>query len=519
MLIEAKKIYSDLGEEELIEISLKKREGILSKNGALVINTGKYTGRSPDDKFIVDDEFSHDKIAWGPVNHPISREDFQAIKKKVLAYAKDQELYEFHGFAGAEKKYRLNFRILTQMACQNLFARNLLIIPAKEELEDYHEDYTLLSFPEYKCDPEIDHVHSEAAILLDYANKEILICGTAYSGEIKKSVFSAMNFHLPYEDVLPMHCSANMDPKTVETALFFGLSGTGKTTLSADPDRLLIGDDEHGFSNEGIFNFEGGCYAKCIDLSEEKEPDIYHAIKKGTVLENVVLKDDGEPDYSDSSLTENTRAAYPLQYISNSLQPSVGKVPSVILFLTADAFGVLPPISILSKEAAMYHFITGFTSKVAGTERGVKEPQPTFSTLFGEPFMPLATLTYADMLGDKLDKQDCDVYLVNTGWIGGSAADGASRIPLKYTRALVSAALEHRFDQVKTGHSDIFNLDFPLSCQGVPDEILDPKNNWKDKDAYDKQAKILARMLIDNFSKKYPDMPEHIVQAGPVLER
>ena len=324
-----------------------------------------------------------------------------------------------------------------------------------------------------------------------------------------------MNYCLPDEDVLPMHCSANMDPVTKETALFFGLSGTGKTTLSADPERMLIGDDEHGFSDESIFNFEGGCYAKCINLSKEKEPDIYNAIKEGSVVENVIMREDGSLDYNDASLTENTRVAYPLYYIRNALIPSVGGIPSVIIFLTADAFGVLPPISILSKEAAMYHFVTGFTSKVAGTERGIKEPVPTFSTLFGEPFMPLDPLVYARMLGEKLDKYDTKVYLINTGWFGGSASSGAKRIDLKYTRAMVRACLNDEFKGVETKHSEIFNLDFPVKCRDVPDEILDPMQMWKDKDAYNEQARTLAKMFTDNFKKKYPDMPEEIVKAGP----
>ena len=515
-MIKAANLLINPDSEELIRIALEKGEGRLADNGALVVETGKFTGRSPDDKFIVDDELTHDTVAWGKVNRPIAKEHFNALREKLLKYLESRDVYVFKGFAGADRKHARKFTVYNELACQNLFIRNLLIRPDEEELRNYGEpDYTIICCPGYKCDPAADHTHSDAAIFIDYSQKEILIAGTAYAGEIKKSVFSTMNYCLPEENVLPMHCSANMDPLTKETALFFGLSGTGKTTLSADPERMLIGDDEHGFSDEGIFNFEGGCYAKCINLSKEKEPDIYNAIKRGTVVENVVMKEDGSLDYSDASLTENTRAAYPLNYIRNALIPSVGGIPSVIIFLTADAFGVLPPISILSKEAAMYHFVTGFTSKVSGTERGIKEPVPTFSTLFGEPFMPLDPLKYARMLGEKLDRYDTKVYLINTGWFGGSAASGAKRIDLRHTRAMVRACLNDEFRDTETGHSDIFNLDFPLHCKDVPDEILDPLKMWKDKDEYEKQARILAGMFADNFQKKYPGMPEEIVKAGP----
>lgn len=515
-MIKAKNLYVNLSSEELIRIALEKGEGRLADNGALVVETGKFTGRSPDDKFIVDDELTHDTVAWGKVNRPTAKKTFNDLKKRLLEYLEDKDVYVFKGFAGADRKHARRFIVYNELACQNLFIRNLLIRPDEEELKDYGEaDYTIICCPGFKCEPERDGTHSEAAILIDYSQKEILIAGTAYAGEIKKSVFSTMNYCLPDEDVLPMHCSANMDPVTKETALFFGLSGTGKTTLSADPERMLIGDDEHGFSDESIFNFEGGCYAKCINLSKEKEPDIYNAIKEGSVVENVIMREDGSLDYNDASLTENTRVAYPLYYIRNALIPSVGGIPSVIIFLTADAFGVLPPISILSKEAAMYHFVTGFTSKVAGTERGIKEPVPTFSTLFGEPFMPLDPLVYARMLGEKLDKYDTKVYLINTGWFGGSASSGAKRIDLKYTRAMVRACLNDEFKGVETKHSEIFNLDFPVKCRDVPDEILDPMQMWKDKDAYNEQARTLAKMFTDNFKKKYPDMPEEIVKAGP----
>lgn len=352
--------------------------------------------------------------------------------------------------------------------------------------------------------------------MIDYEAKLIVIAGSQYSGEMKKSVFSVMNYLMPKEkNVLPMHCSANMDPVTGETAIFFGLSGTGKTTLSADPGRKLIGDDEHGWSEEGIFNFEGGCYAKCINLDPEGEPEIYGAIKFGSLVENVVIDSESrEPDFDDGSLTDNTRVGYPVDYISNAAIPGVGGVPKVVIFLTADAFGVLPPISRLDQNAAMYHFVTGFTSKLAGTERGVQEPQPTFSTCFGEPFMPMDPSIYAEMLGERIEKYDTKVYLINTGWAGGPYGVG-SRMKLKYTRAMVTAALNGDIDKAEYKHDEVFNLDVPQSCPNVPDEIMNPRDTWEDKTAYDESAKKLAKMFQDNFAKKYPNMPKNIADAGP----
>ena len=516
-IIGPKAVYRNLSPAQLVEAALRRGEGTLSNSGALVVTTGKYTGRSPDDKFIVDTEGVHDDIAWGKVNRPISREKFNAIKAKVAAYLQNREIFIFDGMAGADKKYTQKFRIINELASQNLFIHQLLIRPTAEELADFGEpDYTMLVAPGFKCDPEVDGVHSEAAIMIDYEAHTIVICGSQYAGEIKKSVFSTMNYVMTKMNVLPMHCSANMDPVTHDTAVFFGLSGTGKTTLSADPARKLIGDDEHGWSPDGVFNFEGGCYAKCINLSAENEPDIYNAIKFGSLVENVVMDPETrEFDFADGSLTENTRVGYPVDYINNAQIPGEGGIPKVVIFLTADAFGVLPPISRLSKEAAMYHFVTGFTSKLAGTERGVTEPQPTFSTLFGEPFMPMDPNVYAQMLGEKLEKYGTQVYLVNTGWAGGSAAAGAKRMKLSYTRAMVSAALNGSFEGVEFKHHDIFNVDYPTSCPGVPDEKLDARGMWEDKAAYDEQAKKLAGMFQANFAKKYPNMPQNIVDAGP----
>jgi len=517
-IVNCKNVYYNLEPAILTEKAVLRGEGVLSKTGALSVVTGKYTGRSPKDKFIVDTDTIHDKIAWGKVNVGISREKFNAIKNKVIAYLdKQDELFVFNGYAGADKKYTQKFSIVNELASQNLFIHQLLIRPTKEELEKYgDEDFTILVAPGFKCDPAVDGVNSEAAIMIDYEAHMIVICGSGYAGEIKKSVFSTMNYVLTLNNVLPMHCSANMDPVTKETAIFFGLSGTGKTTLSADPNRMLIGDDEHGWSADGVFNIEGGCYAKCINLSKENEPDIYNAIKFGSLVENVVInKETREFDFYDGSLTENTRVGYPIDYINNAAIPGVGGIPKVVIFLTADAFGVLPPISRLDKNQAMYHFVTGFTSKLAGTERGVTEPQPTFSTLFGEPFMPMDPQVYAKMLGDRLDKYGTKVYLVNTGWAGGSAASGAKRMKLSYTRAMVTAALNGSFDNIEFKHHDIFNVDYPVSCPNVPDEMLDARGMWENKALYDEEANKLALMFNENFSKKYPNMAAEIVNAGP----
>ena len=516
-IVDPKAVYRNLTPAKLTEHAILRGEGRLADNGALVVYTGKYTGRSPDDKFIVDTETIHDDIAWGKVNRPISREGFNRIRDKVSAYLQGRDVFIFDGFAGADEIHRKKFRVINELASQNMFIHQLLIRPTEEELANFGEaDYTILCAPGFKCVPELDGVHSEAASLIDYEAHMVVIAGSQYAGEIKKSVFSVMNYVMVKENVLPMHCSANMDPETHETAVFFGLSGTGKTTLSADPARKLIGDDEHGWSPEGIFNFEGGCYAKCINLSAENEPDIYNAIRFGSLVENVIIDEETRKlDFNDGSLTENTRVGYPVDYIANSQIPGCGGIPKVVIFLTADAFGVLPPISRLSKNAAMYHFVTGFTSKLAGTERGITEPVPTFSTLFGEPFMPMNPAVYAKMLGDKLDAYGTKVYLVNTGWAGGSAAQGAKRMKLSYTRAMVTAALTGAFDEIEFKHHDVFNVDYPTSCPGVPDEKLDARGMWEDKTAYDEQADKLAALFAKNFAEKYPDMDAEIVAAGP----
>ena len=506
-------VYRNLAIPSLVEKALKRKEGVLSNTGALAVETGKYTGRSPDDKFIVDTPAVHDTIAWGKINVPISEERYDKIKGKMLAYLQGKELFVFDGFAGADPKYTQKFRVVNELASQNLFIHQLLIRPTEDELETFTPDYTIIAAPGFKCVPEIDGVHSEAAILINYEKKEVLIAGSQYSGEIKKSVFSVMNYVLPQMGVLPMHCSANIGDNR-DAAVFFGLSGTGKTTLSADPSRMLIGDDEHGWSADGVFNIEGGCYAKCIGLKRENEPEIFDAVKFGALLENVILDENGVPDYEDGSLTENTRVGYPIDFIPNAQIPGVGGQPKTIIFLTADAFGVLPPISKLDNDMAMYHFVSGYTSKLAGTERGITEPQTTFSTLFGAPFFPMNASVYAEMLGEKLKETGANVFLVNTGWCGG-AAGTVPRMKLKFTRAMVSAALSGELNDIDYELDPIFNVYIPKTCPGVPEEILDPRKVWTNSVAYEEAAHRLAKKFADNFAAKYPDMPENIAKAGP----
>ena len=513
--------YEELFKEETRPELEGYEVGQETELGAVNVMTGVYTGRSPKDKFIVMDENSKDTVWWTSDeykndNHPASEETWKAVKEIAKKELSNKKLYVVDAFCGANKDTRMAVRFIVEVAWQAHFVTNMFIKPTAEELENYGEaDFTIFVAPGFKCIPEIDGTHSEAAIIVDYEQKQVVICGSQYSGEIKKSVFSVMNFLMPKEGVLPMHCSANMDPETHETAVFFGLSGTGKTTLSADPNRKLIGDDEHGWDDNGVFNFEGGCYAKVIGLDKESEPDIYNAIKFGSLVENVIMDDETrEFDFDDGSLTENTRVGYPVDYISNAQIPGVGGIPKVVIFLTADAFGVLPPISRLDENAAMYHFVTGFTSKLAGTERGITEPQPTFSTLFGEPFMPMDPSVYANMLGERIEKYNTKVYLVNTGWTGGPYGVG-SRMKLKYTRAMVTAALNGTFDDVEYKHDEVFNVDIPQTCPNVPSEIMNPRDTWEDKAAYDAQAKKLAKMFQDNFTKKYPNMPKNIAEAGP----
>ena len=508
-IINASAVYRNLTPAQLTEHALRRGEGLLSNTGALVVKTGKYTGRSANDKFIVDTPAVHDEIAWGKVNRPIEKEKYDAIRSKVIAYLQGKEIFIFDGFAGADPKYMKGFRIINELASQNLFIHQLLRRPTAEQLENFVEDYTIIAAPGFKCIPEIDGVRSEAAILVNYEAKEVIICGSQYAGEIKKSVFSVMNYFLPKMGVFPMHCSANIGVDG-DSAVFFGLSGTGKTTLSADPNRQLIGDDEHGWADDSVFNFEGGCYAKCINLSEEKEPDIYRAIKFGALVENVVMDEETrEFDFDDDSLAENSRVGYPVEYINNAKLDGVGSTPKTVIFLTADAYGVLPPISKLDKNQAMYYFVSGFTSKLAGTEIGITSPVPTFSTCFGEPFLPLDPSVYASMLADKVEKSGAKVYLVNTGWNGTG-----ERTKLSYTRAMVTAALNGSLEKAEFVTDPYFGVSVPTSCEGVPSELLIPANTWADKAAYEAKAHELAKSFVENF-KKYDHMSAEVVAAGP----
>lgn len=506
-------VRRNLSVPELTEIAIKRGEAQLADTGALSARTGQYTGRSPKDKFLVDDAETHGRVEWGKTNQPLLSEKFAGLLDRMTAFAAGRELFVFDGFAGAEAGSRLAIRIVTQYAWHSQFAHQLFLRPTPSELADFAPQFTLLDLPSFHADPTLDGVRSETVIALDLTQKIGLIGGTEYAGEIKKSVFTVLNYLLPQAGIFPMHCSANVGPDG-STALFFGLSGTGKTTLSADPNRRLIGDDEHGWSETGVFNFEGGCYAKCVKLSRATEPEIWDAIRFGTVLENVVLDTETRTaDYDNVSLTENTRAAYPITAIPNALIPGVGGHPKTILFLTADAFGVLPPISRLTREQTLYHFLSGYTSKLAGTERGVTEPEPNFSACFGAPFWPLPPTRYAEMLGQKLDEFDADCYLVNTGWIGGPYGTG-HRIALDQTRALVHAALNGSLRDAPTVTDPVFGLHIPMSVPGVPDGLLQPRTTWADPAEYDGAARALAARFHENFLR-FPQVSEEIKAAGP----
>lgn len=508
------KLHINLPVSQLVEHAILRKEAVLTESGAICATTGAFTGRSPKDKFIVQEPSVDGHIDWGSVNQPMEPEKFERLLKRLQTYLAEKELYIFDGFAGADPAYRFAIRVINEYAWQNLFVHQLFIRPSKEELETHEPEFTVVCAPDFKADPKSDGTRSETVIAVSFEHKMVIIAGTRYAGEMKKSIFSVMNYLLPEHGVLPMHCSANIG-KEGDVALFFGLSGTGKTTLSADPERSLIGDDEHGWSDQGVFNMEGGCYAKCIGLTEEKEPQIYRAIRFGSVLENVVVDQDGVPDYEDASLTENTRAAYPIHHISGSVIPGIAGHPKVILFLTADAFGVLPPISKLTPEQAMYHFLSGYTSKLAGTERGITEPEATFSTCFGAPFLPRPASVYAEMLGEKIDKHQVDVYLVNTGWTGGPYGTG-KRMDLKYTRAMVRAAISGELKKADYETDPIFGLSMPKTCPNVPDEILNPRNTWDDPKAYDEKARELSRRFHTHFAK-FKNIKDKIRNAGPRL--
>lgn len=508
----------NLSSEELTEETLRLNQGVITDTGALAVDTGEFTGRSPKDKFTVLDEKSKDTIWWGDVNFKFDSAKFDALCKKVTGYLSGKKIYVRDSFACADKNYRLSVRVVTELPWSNLFANNLFIRPAKDELATFNPEWTILNAPGFKADPKIDGTRQHNFTILNLTKKIILIGGSGYTGEIKKSIFTLLNYLLPHEkNVLSMHCSANIG-KNGDTAIFFGLSGTGKTTLSADPNRGLIGDDEHGWAEKTIFNFEGGCYAKCVNLTAEKEPEIFKAIRPGALLENVrFFPGTKKVNYDDISVTENTRVAYPINFIDNSVEPSVGGIPKNIFFLTCDAFGVLPPISKLTTGQAMYHFISGYTAKVAGTEMGITEPTLTFSACFGKAFLPLHPTKYAELLGKKLNEnKNINVWLVNTGWTGGSYGIG-TRIKLAYTRALITAALNGELEKVKFDTLPVFNLNMPIICPNIPSEILNPRNTWKDKDAYDTKANELAKSFVKNFEQYASAANDEILSAAPKI--
>ena len=491
-------VFWNLSAPELYEHALRGGEGRLSESGAFVCSTGTHTGRAPQDKYIVEDAATRDDIWWGAVNRPLSEEHFERLHRRVLDHLQGRRLYVRDMFAGADERSRIAIRVVTETAWHNLFASQLFIRPMPGCTRDHDPQFTILNAPSCKADPQSDGTRSETFIAVHFARQLILIGGTAYAGEIKKSIFTVMNYLLPRAGVLSMHCSANIGQRG-DVALFFGLSGTGKTTLSADPHRRLIGDDEHGWSDQGVFNIEGGCYAKCIRLSVGFEPQIYHAIKFGAVLENVVMDEmTREIDYNSDEITENTRAAYPIEHIAGAVVPSVAGHPKSVLFLACDAFGVLPPISRLTPEQAMYHFLSGYTAKVAGTEAGVTEPKATFSTCFGAPFLPLPPQRYAEMLGERINRHQVSCWMVNTGWSGGGAGVG-QRINLRYTRAMVKAALSGVLDQVPRIEDPVFGVAVPRSCPDVPAEVLTPRSTWKDPEAYEAKARELASLFVKNF--------------------
>ena len=512
------KVQYQLSSEELQEATIAKEQGVETSNGTLAVNTGEFTGRSPKDRFIVKDSITEDKVWWGDINIPFSSDKFQKLYDKVTDYLSNKEVFVRDSYACADDNYKLNIRVINEHPWTNMFAHNMFLRPTEEELKDFKPEWTIVNAPEFMADPEVDGTRQHNFAILDFTRKIALIGGTGYTGEIKKGIFSALNFILPvFKNTLPMHCSANVG-EDGDTAIFFGLSGTGKTTLSADPNRKLIGDDEHGWTNENtVFNFEGGCYAKVINLSEENEPDIFNAIKPGAILENVILNDKGEVDFEDTSITQNTRVSYPIYHINNIQKPSTGKNPKNIFFLTADAFGVLPPISKLTSSQAAYHFISGYTAKVAGTEAGVLEPQPSFSACFGAPFMPLHPTKYAEMLSEKMKESGVNVWLVNTGWTGGPYGVG-SRMKLKYTRAMINAVLNgdlgaYTYEDYHI-HS-VFGVAQPRTCPGVPTEVLSPRSTWSNKEAYYKAAFKLSNAFKANFKQFEEFANEDIRRGGP----
>lgn len=507
-----------LTSSELHEETLKKEQGVASSLGAIAVNTGEFTGRSPMDRFIVKDSITEDKVWWSNINIPFNADKFDKLYDKVVDYLSEKEIFVRDCYACADENYKLNIRIVNEYPWSNMFAYNMFLRPTEEALKDFSPEWTVINAPGFMADAEADGTRQHNFAILNFTKKIALIGGTGYTGEIKKGIFSALNFILPvYKNTLPMHCSANVG-KDGDTAIFFGLSGTGKTTLSTDPNRSLIGDDEHGWTAENtVFNFEGGCYAKVINLSQEQEPEIFAAIKKGAILENVVMDDKGVVDFADTSITQNTRVSYPIYHIDNIQQPSIGKNPKNIFFLTADAFGVLPPISKLTPAQAAYHFISGYTAKVAGTETGVTEPVPSFSACFGAPFMPLHPTKYAEMLSTKMQESGVNIWLVNTGWSGGKYGVGR-RMPLKYTRAMITAVLngdlsDYTYENYHI-HS-VFGVAQPRKCPGVPAELLSPRSTWNNDKAYYDTAFKLSNAFRNNFKQFEENATEEIRRGGP----
>ena len=512
-LVNLGRIHWNLSPAVLVEHALARNEGMLAANGAFAATTGSHTGRSPKDKYIVSNEEYASKIWWGENNHAMSPETFENVRRRLAAYLQGRDVYVLDAAAGADPYYRMPIQVITELAWHNLFAHQLFLRRNESDLASTRPGFTILCVPNFHTDPRLDDTRSDVAVIIDFEERLVLIAGTQYAGEMKKSIFTVLNFVLPAEDVLPMHCSANVGPQG-DVALFFGLSGTGKTSLSADPSRHLIGDDEHGWSDHGVFNFEGGCYAKCINLSQKYEPQIWNAIRFGAVYENVVLDPKTrEPHYADDSLTENTRAAYPVEFIDNVIESGVGGQPQAVIFLTADSFGVLPPISKLTTEQAMYYFLSGYTSKLAGTEAGVTTPQATFSSCFGAPFLPLRPGEYANLLRERIEKHSVRCYLINTGWTGGSYGVG-ERININYTRAMVRAVISGELDHVETITDPIFGLHMPTSCPDVPVKMLNPRKTWADKHAYDRQAAELAGRFQQNFAQ-FTLVGDDVRNAGP----
>ena len=517
-IVRSGRVHWNLGTAALYEEALRRAEGHLAAEGPLVCKTGQHTGRSPNDKFVVKEPVSEKHVHWGTVNRPIDEAKFDALHRDMMAHIQDKELYVLDAWAGTDPAFRLPIRIVNEFAWHNLFARNMFL-PENDPIKraEHRPEFTVIDIPHFKADPERHGTRSEVFIFVHLGRKLVLIGGTHYAGEIKKSIFTILNYKLPLQGVLSMHCSANIGAAG-DTALFFGLSGTGKTTLSSDPERRLIGDDEHGWSDTGVFNFEGGCYAKVIKLSQEAEPQIYTTTRRfGTILENVVIDPETRAlDLDDASMTENTRGSYPIDFIDNAEMSGRGGHPHNVVMLTADAYGVLPPIARLSADAAMYHFLSGYTARVAGTEKGVTEPKATFSTCFGAPFLPLNPNVYARMLGEKIAKHGARVWLVNTGWTGGPYGVG-KRMKIAYTRAMITAALTGQLDNVQYKKHPVFNLDMPTTCPGVPESVLDPRSTWPDAAQYDEHAKKLAKMFVDNFVTFEKDVAASVKEAGPRL--